>query len=170
MRKHWEYFKYVVRHKWFVFVAGLKVGAPLWRLIIHDWSKFLPSEWIPYANYFYGKHFSIPKPPPSDFFVPWPINDSKEYWKEKFDAAWNYHQKRNKHHWQYWVLALDDGTTRVLDMPDKYIAEMVADWAGAGKAIHGAWEVKQWYNKNKFKMALHQRVKEQVEVLLGIHF
>ena len=33
MRKHWLYLKYLMRHKWFVFVAGLRTGAPLWRLI-----------------------------------------------------------------------------------------------------------------------------------------
>lgn len=49
-----SYLRYVIRHKWFVLIAGLRVGAPLWRLIIHDWSKFLPCEWRPYAKFFYG--------------------------------------------------------------------------------------------------------------------
>jgi hypothetical protein len=26
--KHFRYFKYLVRHKWFVFIAGLQTGAP----------------------------------------------------------------------------------------------------------------------------------------------
>jgi hypothetical protein len=43
-----------VRHKWFVLLAGLKTGAPLWRLIIHDWSKFTPAERGPYVRPFYG--------------------------------------------------------------------------------------------------------------------
>jgi hypothetical protein len=55
MKKHFQYLSYVVRHKWFVLLAGLRTGAPLWRLIIHDWSKFLPCEWFPYVNYFYGQ-------------------------------------------------------------------------------------------------------------------
>lgn len=54
MKKHWMYFKYLMKHKLFVFLAGLRLKVPLWRLAVHDWSKFLPSEWIPYANYFYG--------------------------------------------------------------------------------------------------------------------
>lgn len=45
MKAHWNYFKYVIRHKWFVFIAGLQTGAPLWRLIIHDWTKFLLQMW-----------------------------------------------------------------------------------------------------------------------------
>src|ERR1041384_1906335 len=55
MNKYWAYFQYILRHKWFVFLAGLKTGAPIWLLIIHDWSKFLPSEFFPYTDYFYNK-------------------------------------------------------------------------------------------------------------------
>lgn len=43
-----------MRHKLFVFCAGVEIGAPLWRLVIHDWSKFLPCEWFPYTRFFYG--------------------------------------------------------------------------------------------------------------------
>jgi hypothetical protein len=39
---HWRYFTYLVRHKWFVFLAGRRTGVPPRRLLIHDWSKFLP--------------------------------------------------------------------------------------------------------------------------------
>ena len=44
-----KYFWLTWRHKYFVFLAGLKTKAPMWRLIIHDWSKFLPSE-LPHYN------------------------------------------------------------------------------------------------------------------------
>lgn len=55
MSAHLRYLSYVVRHKWFVLLAGLRVRAPLWRLLIHDWSKFTPSEWGPYVRFFYTK-------------------------------------------------------------------------------------------------------------------
>lgn len=54
LKPHWLYLKYVIRHKYFVFVAGRALGVSRWRLIKHDWSKFLPSEWFAYVNYFYG--------------------------------------------------------------------------------------------------------------------
>lgn len=54
MKAHLHYASYVVRHKWFVFYAGLKIKAPLWRLVIHDWSKLTPAEWFPYVLRFYG--------------------------------------------------------------------------------------------------------------------
>lgn len=90
MRRHWAYLKYVLRHKWFVFLACLEYRVPLWIAIFHDWDKFLPDEWFPYARCFY-------KP-----------DGSKQYEPSlAFDAAWNLHQKRNKHHWQFWLLIPD---------------------------------------------------------------
>ena len=105
---HLKYLKYLIRHKWFVFLSGLKTGAPIGRLIIHDWSKFLPDEWIPYARYFYNYEGQIP-----------------HSIQEDFDKAWLLHQRRNKHHWQYWVLLQDDGQIKTIQMPEKYIKEMV---------------------------------------------
>ena len=108
---HLRYLRYVLRHKWFVLLAGLKVGAPLWRLLIHDWSKFLPVEWVAYARYFYGGWRN------------WPEGPTKEHAKTlvqpAFDRAWLHHQKANKHHWQYWLLNLDNFRPRfVLQSPD----------------------------------------------------
>lgn len=150
MKRHIAYLKYVVRHKWFVFLAGLHIGAPLWRVLIHDTSKFLPSEWEPYAACFYAP------------------DGSKQYIEtEAFNFAWNAHQKRNKHHWQYWLITWDRGETEALRMPYTYVLEMVADWMGAGRAITGKWETLEWYNKNKDKIKLHPVTRTQVEAILS---
>lgn len=135
-----KYLWYLARHKWFVFLSGLKRKAPLWNLIIHDWSKFLPSEFFPYANYFYG---------------------SKD--QDSFNRAWNYHQKRNKHHWQYWVYTEDSGATITLEMPEKYRREMLADWDGAGMAIHGIQDTKNWYIKNRAVYQFHPETRKKIE-------
>jgi hypothetical protein len=153
-------------------VASWKIGAPLWRAVIHDWSKFLPSEWIPYAQYFYWSKeqkneetlqafqlFGCCEAAPYGYFV-----------EERFNIAWNYHQKRNKHHWQYWLLKGDSGETLVMPMPKKYVLEMVADWMGAGRAINGTWEAKEWYLANKEKIELRLENKAQVCEILGIPF
>ena len=52
---YWKYLKAVLKHKWFVFIECRKLGIP-WLGVIHDLSKFLPSEFIPYARYFYGPY------------------------------------------------------------------------------------------------------------------
>lgn len=152
MSQHLKYAKYLFRHKWFVFIAGRKTGAPLWRLIIHDWSKFLPCEWFPYARYFYGEK---------------PQTENKQEWRKiNFDRAWLHHQHANPHHWQHWVLREDSGETKLLPMPDRLIREMVADWMGAGRAITGKWEAGAWYQRNKEKIQLESATREKVESIL----
>lgn len=146
---NWNYAKYLFRHKWYVFVAGLRCGVPLWRLVIHDWSKFMPCEWRPYAMSFYG-----PQP-------------RSEETKARFNAAWLHHQHLNPHHWQHWCLREDSGKSKLIDMPERLWREMVADWMGAGRAITGRWEVSQWYAKNRDIIQLAPRTRENVEQLLG---
>lgn len=151
MNKHFKYLSYVLRHKWFVFYAGFKLkniesNIPWFRLIIHDWSKFLPSEFIPYSNYFY--------------------REEKD--RNSFNLAWNYHQKRNSHHWQYYVLINDSSKPKVepLQMPHKDILEMVCDWMGAGRAIKGEWDVVTWYESNKHNILLHPTTRTKVECII----
>lgn len=220
---YWKYLKYVLKHKWFVFIECCKLGIPL-RGLFHDLSKFLPSEFIPYARYFYGNY-------PETLTVyektyHWKMK-TKAVIKEDFDLAWLKHQKRNKHHWQYWLLVSDSSSKeftlqehgngypiylsrnnrhlaefdesilfpedrvkpntcndnaymyakeiqdrlnkspKVLLMPLKYQKEMLADWIGAGKAINGKNDVKEWYLKNAGNMLLHNSVRRWVEVMLG---
>ena len=49
-----RYFWLTVRHKWFVFRAGLEWSVPLWRLITHDLSKFTRHELPHYDRQFFG--------------------------------------------------------------------------------------------------------------------
>ena len=53
-------------------------------------------------------------------------------------------------------------------MPRKYVEEMVADWAGAGKAITGKWDIAEWYASNKDKMILHPETRIMVEDLVSM--
>lgn len=150
MKPNFQYAWYVARHKYFVFVAGRKTRAPLWRLLIHDWSKMSAAEWKPYVDSFYG-----PGRTPAV--------------RAAFDAAWLHHQHRNPHHWQHWLLREDNGNLKFLKMPDNFVREMVADWAGAGRAITGKWEIKEWYEKNRDKIQLHEHTRDRVEALIHDH-
>jgi hypothetical protein len=164
--KHFRYLKYLIRHKWFVFTAGLKTKAPLWRLVIHDWSKFLPVEWFPYVESFYGDGTRLRQKQKTPVgLMPSEAITLKQI-KSNFDRAWLHHQHWNKHHWQHWVLREDSGDTKILEMPVRFIREMVADWAGAGRGITGKWEVAQWYDKNKLRMGLHPATRLLVEQFL----
>lgn len=146
---HLRYASYVARHKWFVFLAGLLMGAPLWRLVIHDWSKMSAAEWTPYVRSFYGKQGRTPEV------------------RAAFDRAWLHHQHRNPHHWQHWLLREDEGDTKALPMPEHFVREMVADWMGAGRAITGKWEVGAWYADNAHKIVLAPETEELVGHLIA---
>lgn len=152
-----KYLWYIIRHKWFVFVEAIKLGIP-WLGLIHDWSKFLPDEWLPYARYFYG---SQPERDPIDYsYEP---GDAPA-----FDLAWLKHIHRNRHHWQWWILREDDGGTKILSMPDRYWKEMLADWRGAGRAQGYGDNTLEWYAKNRHKMRLHLETRSWIELELGM--
>jgi len=142
MNKYLKTFNYILRHKWFVAIECFKRKQYLLG-IIHDWSKLLPSEFIPYTNYFFGEK-----------------NDEN---KKKFDFAWLLHQRRNKHHWQWWILREDEGKEKVMEMSIKYRVEMLCDWIGAGRAINGFVDIKEWYEKNKNKITIAEETKKWVE-------
>ena len=145
MKAHLLYLKYVLRHKWFVFLACLDYRI-VWLGVIHDWSRFRPSEWIPYAA-----------------SAPYTKGNKPAAIANAFEQAWNDHQHRNKHHWEYWVhFDYHTHEMRVLPIPDKYRHEMIADWIGAGRAkgITSTWE---WYEANKDKMQLHPDTRVWVE-------
>lgn len=153
MKSHWLYFKYVARHKWYVMIACFHYRL-IWRGIKHDWTKFLPSEWFAYVEYFYGR--KRPDIGTTGY------NHSLHQDDTAFNFAWNHHQKANSHHWQYYVLNYDDGGTMVLDMPDLDRKEMIADWRGAGRA-QGKPNTVAWYHVNKDKMQLHPDTRAWVE-------
>jgi hypothetical protein len=154
--KYYQYLKYVWRHKWFVFVASRKLGIT-WLGIIHDWSKLLPSEFLPYMEYFYGKDGASNRESSKDVHHKG-IDDA-------FDAAWNKHKNRNKHHWQWWILQEDNGPIKILPMEEKYILEMIADWTGAGMAISGRKDWRPWYATQRETIQLHPETRDYVEEL-----
>lgn len=137
MNKHLRYLNYVIRHKWFVFVAGIEMDVSLWRLIKHDWTKFLPSEWTPYVNNFYGEPYfrtSDPSGRPNEAL------NRKEFEKQRKDAfekAWLLHLNRNDHHWQFWLKTDDSGESSCLPMTVQARREMIADWMGGRPGNHG---------------------------------
>ena len=141
---YFRYLRYVLRHKWFVFLACCREGL-YWRGLVHDLSKFLPSEFIPYARYFFGGGLS--KFAESGYYRAGFTGVSA------FDFAWHLHQKRNRHHWQWWVLP-DAAEVKVLPMPQQYWREMLCDWAGAARAQQSSLSVDAWYAMHREKLCL----------------
>ena len=141
-----KYFWATIRHKWFVFLAGLRTGLPLWRSLIHDLSKFTPAELPHYNRQFFGD-----KGDPRGFAL-----------------AWLHHQNYNSHHWEYYVTRSDhshggseaeDGCLPMLAMD---VVEMVTDWMGASRAYTGSWKMAEWLEKNLPQMKLHSDTRRLV--------
>jgi hypothetical protein len=167
--KYLKYLHYLLRHKYYVGIECLKKGLFL-RAFTHDISKFSPDEFLPYMNYFYGNGHDIKRGrDKTGYYKPTDTGD------KAFDFAWLLHQKRNKHHWQWWVLPEDGGGIKVLEMPLKYELEMICDWVGAGKAQghfspkdNPMLETRKWYEANKGKMQLGKITRRWVEYQLNL--
>lgn len=114
----------------------------------HDDSKY-GEEYKPYDNYFYGK-------------------EQSDKIKESFDYAWLHHIHNNPHHWQHWVLINDDSRdgTYALEMPLKYVFEMVADWWSFSWRNDDLYEMFYWYAEHKNRIIFHPKTRECVENLL----
>lgn len=145
----WSYLWYMIRHKFFVFKAGVVLDVPLWRLLVHDFSKFRADEWISYRHYFYAKNRAGR------------TYEQLKQFDVEFRRAWNLHIRRNDHHWEHWVR---EGIP--VEMPEAAVSEMVADWIGAGRAVKGFYDFTGWWEKNESRIKLHPETRMRVVDLL----
>lgn len=113
------------------------------ELLFHDASKWEADEYDAYNAYFYG--------------------EKTDEVKKAFKYAWNHHQKKNPHHWQYWVLVNDNEGTECLDMPERNINEMVADWGAFSLINKEPEEIVRWYEKHKTDIMLSEATRSIVE-------
>ena len=116
MGKYWKHLSTICRHKKEVLKECWACGIG-WQGLIHDLSKFGPTEFVSSARYFQGNRS--------------PIEAEKE--EIGYSKAWLHHKGHNKHHWEYWTDFADDGTIIANKIPVKYVIEMMCDWIGAGK-------------------------------------
>lgn len=116
------HFLTVTRHRHMVFKHALKAGIPI-RGILHDLSKYSPSEFISGIKY-----YSNGKKSPNE----------AERIIYGYSSAWLHHKGRNKHHFEYW----NDynpkyGKVMPVDMPKKYFKELLCDRIAASKIYQG---------------------------------
>lgn len=158
--KYFNYLWYILKHKYYVTLECFKRGL-YWRGLIHDWSKFLPKEFIPYARHF-GGNIKEGRDK-TGYYKPYDTGDAA------FDFAWFQHQKINRHHWQWWLMPKDGDEKgfKVLPMSYKYRLEMLCDWFGAGRA-QGTPDTRAWYLVNKDKLILHPETRKWIERQLKI--
>jgi hypothetical protein len=160
MKRYIAWFKYLTKHRWYVFIECCKSGIPI-RGFFHDIDKYLPKQFIPYAKFHFNKDGSrINRRDATGYY------DGLNCGDNEFEMSLFLHFRKSKHHDVSWVIP-HRGTYKIFPMDDKSILEMVCDWKGAGKA-NGTPDVIGWYKVNGNNQLLHEETRAKVEKLLGI--
>lgn len=115
-----NYYDALVEHICLVHRYGKEYGISQAQLNLHDQSKWTKHEYPFYADRFWG---------------------TKEH-NRKFISAMNHHYKHNMHHPEYW---LKQGGEKV-EMPRKFVMEMIADWKAASYQYTGSDNIQDWLN------------------------
>ena len=119
--KAWKHFCTITEHKWLVMKHCFKIGL-YWQGLMHDMSKYTPTEFIPGCKYYQGYRS--------------PNNAERE--DKGYSSAWLHHKGRNKHHYEYWIdYGLQVRGMTGMKMPNKYVAEMMMDRIAASKIYEG---------------------------------
>jgi len=151
--KYLKHLSYIITHKFWVLIYCFKHGLYL-QGILHDLSRFTPIEFMVYAKTKVER------------------NSTGYYNPSILKYAWNHHAHHNKHHWQYWVTIGDNGTLDILNMPFKYVVEMICDWYGAGRAQHtnptgDPQELLNFYMENGFKFIVTFETNELIKEVIA---
>ena len=121
MQGAWNHFRTITRHRHLVIRHCWKAGI-FWQGLLHDLSKYSPTEFLPGARYYQGNRSP----------------NEKEREVLGYSVAWMHHKGRNKHHFEYWN-DYNPKEKRVMPvkMPARYLAEMFCDRLAASKVYAG---------------------------------
>ena len=148
---HWK--KIRTHRKWvrhYCWKQGL-----YWQGLIHDLSKYSPTEFFESVKYYQGTDS--------------PIVAAK---KDKgYSLAWQHHKGRNPHHYEYWTDNYDTGGTALL-MPYKYFVEQICDYVGAARAYMGkdfsyVKELEWWNARKGRKLAMNQHIVDMMDIIFN---
>lgn len=161
-RKAAGHLKTIMHHK--VLVAGgcFRVGLYAQGLT-HDLSKFSPVEFLNGCRYYqYGKQS--------------PNNGERVV--KGYSEAWIHHKGHNRHHYEYWtdynIEAAKAGTfpVRPVQMPRKYVAEMLMDRIAASKNYmkerYTQHEPLKYYQNGKASQLMHPQTARELSGMLRI--
>lgn len=155
MSNLWGHFHTITAHKLLVMRYCFRAG--LYRQgLLHDLSKYSPVEFWAGVKYYQGTRSP----------------NEAERLDRGYSAAWLHHKGRNKHHLEYWtdyVPALDYRMGG-LEMPGRYVAEMLCDRMAACRIYQGEkytdaspWE---YYVRGRDRNVIHPNTQALLEKLL----
>lgn len=149
-----KHFITITKHKILVMKGCFRLGLYKQGLL-HDMSKYLPTEFLVGCKYFQG--------------VRSPNNAEREV--KGYSEAWLHHKGRNKHHFEFWVDYSLDGRGMVpVEMPVRYVAEMFVDRVSASKVYlkdkYNQKEPLKYFQKGKGHYGMHENTSKLLEKFL----
>lgn len=107
----------ITKHRHLVMKLCFKMGIYKQGLL-HDLSKYSPTEFINSAKYFVGDHSPT-------------ISERKA---KGYSDIWIHHKGRNKHHYEYWFdFSIEHQKYMPIKIPINYVKEMICDRIAASK-------------------------------------
>ncbi len=152
----WAHFRVITRHRHLVMRHCFRAGIPF-RGLLHDLSKYSPTEFIPSARYFQGNRS--------------PNEKARELFG--YSAAWMHHKGRNRHHYEYWVdYNPREKKDMPVEMPKKFVIEMFCDRMAASKVYSRENYTDdfplRYYEKGNTAALLHPKTAACIEELLHL--
>ena len=116
-----KHFLTITKHRNKVMLHCFKAGI-FGRGLLHDLSKYSPTEFLPGARYYQGSRS--------------PNERERELFG--YSLAWLHHKGRNRHHFEYWNdLNPKTKMYEPVKMPLRYVKEMFCDRVAASKIYQG---------------------------------
>ncbi len=148
----WKHFDTVNHHRYLVMKNCFACG--IYRQgLAHDLSKYSPSEFWVSVKYFQGNRS--------------PYMRDKEL--HGYSRGWLHHKGRNKHHWEYWYDMLD-GKWQPIQMPFRYVVEMVCDRVAACRVYQKEKYTKEsalaYYLSRNDQYIMHPKTAAQLRQIL----
>lgn len=138
-KEDWEQLKYLTKHKYDVYKAGREMDAPRLQLLAHDHTKFYPSNWTPYREYWFGEKGVKSK-----------SNNVDPEVLKNFKEAVQRHYHAEKHHSHKVGVEADSNTKK----------EMLADWYAVSKHTKpNTPDFKTWVNSSPHTKKVYKEIK-----------
>lgn len=152
--KIWQHFKTITYHRWLVRQGCFRIGL-YWQGLIHDLSKYSPTEFLVGAKYYQG----VRSP------------NAAEREEKGYSEAWMHHKGRNRHHYEYWTdMDMKTRNYESVPMPRKYLAEMVMDRRAACMVYQGKnytpGSALAYYLKSRERCLMHPQTQKELEYIL----
>lgn len=154
MKNFFGHLRTITHHRRLVRQGCFRVGL-YWQGLAHDLSKFSPTEFRVGVRYYQGTRSP----------------NAAEREINGYSTAWMHHKGRNKHHFEYWTdLSPATRTYEPIEMPPRYLAEMVMDRIAACKTYQGAAYTDasplEYFEKSGEGRDIHPQTHAQLTVLL----